>query len=433
MSNFITYLLQSSAIMAVLYSVYWLFLRNDTFFHVNRAYLLLTLLLSLGVPLVDFSFLTRTAAAPFVVLLDPVVITSERIERIASGHLSWFEIAGIIYITGVVIFSARFIIQLIQLGLIIRRNKITRQEGCNIVFVDRGYSPFSFFNLIFIKKEYYIDGKLTPVLAHEKIHIHQHHTLDLMIVEIAIILQWFNPFAWLLGRSIKSIHEFLADEGVLRQGFLKNEYQTLILNEAMGLQVNNLTNNFNISLIKNRIAMMTKNRSANRNLVKVLAAIPALLVVLFFFSAGTATPTSAQESQAADKPAITQKAEPQTKVDENEPVFTVVEEMPSYQGGQDEMFKYLVTNIKYPDEAKQKGITGRVFITYVVEKDGTVSNVKVLRGIGGGCDEEALRVVSSMPRWNPGKQKGQPVRVQFNLPIMFSLDKGEKKETEETK
>jgi TonB family protein len=429
MSNFIVYLVQSAALLAVLYSVYWIFLRKDTFFHVNRFYLLSSMILSLVIPLLDIRIFAQGTISPVIIMLDPVLISSEKIEKVASENISWFEIAGVVYLTGVFIFSIRFIIQLLQLAFIIRRNKITRQEGSNIVFVDRGYSPFSFFNLIFIRKEYYFDGKLTPVLAHEKIHIQQYHTLDLLLIEIAIILQWFNPFAWFAGRSMKSIHEFLADEGVLKKGFLQSDYQTLILNEAMGLQVNNLTNNFNVSLLKNRIKMMTKTRSASWTLVKVMAAIPAFFAVLIFFTAGTVNNLAAQNTQQQVKPAEEQKVVTQEKSKAQEPVFTVVETMPSFPGGQEAMSKYLVENIKYPQEAKKNGVQGTVFVTYIVETDGTVSNVKVLRGFESECDAEAFRVVSSMPNWTPGKQKGQAVRVQFNLPIKFKLDEksGEKK------
>jgi len=432
MINIITYLVQSTAILTVLYSVYWLFLRKDTFFQVNRFYLLSSLLLSLIVPMLDIRLFAGGPAATVIIMLDPVLITSEKIEKITSSHISWFEMAGVIYFTGVIIFSLRLMIQLIQLAIIVKRNKITRQEGANIVFVDRGYSPFSFFSLIFIRREYYVDGKLTPVLTHEKIHIQQHHTLDLLLIEAAIILQWFNPFAWFLGRSMKSIHEFLADEGVLKKGFLKNEYQTLILNEAMGLQVNNLTNNFNVSLIKNRITMMTKARSASWTLIKVVVAIPAFFAVLFLFTAGSANKLSAQNTQQNAKPTEQKKTVDQEKLYTAETVFTVVETMPSFPGGQEALYKYLRENIKYPEEAKSKGVQGTVFITYIVEIDGSVTNVKVLRGIGSGCDEESVRVVSAMPKWSPGKQRGVPVRVQFNLPVKYKLDdKGVKKDGEE--
>lgn len=102
-------------------------------------------------------------------------------------------------------------------------------------------------------------------------------------------------------------------------------------------------------------------------------------------------------------------------------IFTVVESMPEFPNGMKELYIYLGNNIKYPVMAKESGIQGKVYVTFVVEKDGSITDVKVLRGIGGGCDEEAIRVVAAMPKWKPGKQRGKPVRVQYNLPVRFTL------------
>jgi len=102
-------------------------------------------------------------------------------------------------------------------------------------------------------------------------------------------------------------------------------------------------------------------------------------------------------------------------------IFMVVESMPNFPGGEPALYKYLAENIKYPQMAKESGIQGRVFVTFVVERDGSVTDVRVLRGIGGGCDEEAIRVVKNMPKWTPGKQRGKAVRVQYNLPVKFTL------------
>jgi len=106
---------------------------------------------------------------------------------------------------------------------------------------------------------------------------------------------------------------------------------------------------------------------------------------------------------------------------EEEKIFLVVEEMPSFPGGDQEMYRFIGKNIEYPRMAKESGISGRVFVTFVVEKDGRVTDVAILRGIGGGCDEEAIRVIKSMPKWNAGMQRGKPVRVQFRMPIKFTL------------
>lgn len=104
-----------------------------------------------------------------------------------------------------------------------------------------------------------------------------------------------------------------------------------------------------------------------------------------------------------------------------EEIFTVVENEPEFPGGMEALYKYLAQNIKYPQLARENGITGKVYVTFVVEKDGTIANPKILRDIGGGCGAEAIRVVKAMPKWSPGKQRGKAVRVQFNLPVNFNL------------
>lgn len=113
----------------------------------------------------------------------------------------------------------------------------------------------------------------------------------------------------------------------------------------------------------------------------------------------------------------------EVKVSDDDAIFFVVEVQPEFPGGMDSMYAYIQKNLIYPEKAKAEGIEGRVFITFTIEKDGSVSNVKILRGIGGGCDEAAKEVVEKMPKWKPGTQRGKPVRVQFNLPIKFELEK----------
>jgi TonB family protein len=212
----------------------------------------------------------------------------------------------------------------------------------------------------------------------------------------------------------------------------------MILDETMGIRVNNLTNHFNVSLLKKRIAMMTKSKSKTWAKSKVLLALPALLGLLFILTASSYR--NAESLKISGDPVIGQtetltmmapvmqdkpKKESQVKfvpVKIDKEVFTVVEKQPSYPGGQDGYTKFLIANIKYPEEALKKGVTGTVYVSFIVEKNGAVTDVKVLRGIGSGCDEEAARVVKMMPNWNPGENKGVPVAVQYNLPIKFNLD-----------
>ncbi|HZX63526.1 MAG TPA: M56 family metallopeptidase [Bacteroidales bacterium] len=449
MNTILLYLFESTICLSVLYPVYWFFLRRDTFFQVNRFYLLAMVLFSILVPLLPLHWIPSGTSAAFVVLLDPVLITSAKVEHTLSVHLQWIEVATVVYLTGALIFLLRFGLQLIQLYRITRRFGIKESHGQRVVFVDRGYSPFSFFNLVFINEEVIPAGSLPTILEHERVHIRQHHTLDMILVELAAILQWFNPVIWLAGREMKTIHEYLADEGVLQTGISRSQYQQMILDETMGIQVNSLTNNFNVSLLKKRILMMTKSKSGILAKSKVLIALPALTALLFLLPSFTINSSSNNGSSdktqvtlafiTADAAVpITASMEPQDKEkkkteakyipgqpDKNG-VYPVVEQQPEYTGGDEARIKFMVENIKYPEEAKKAGIQGKVFVTFVIQADGAVTDVKVLRGIGGGCDEEAVRVVKMMPNWIPGKEQGKNVAVQFNLPIKFRLDSGKK-------
>lgn len=420
MNEFIRYLLLSAACITALYLAYQLFLRRDTFFMMNRVYLISAALLSLIMPLFPFRFSFGGTLDPVIVLLEPVLITPGSISAATQGHLEWFGILTVIYFTGTTIFGLRFLVQLIQLFLIVRRNGITRRDGLTLVLVDRGYSPFSFFHFIFIKKDQLGNDRLSAVIEHEKVHMRQLHSADLVATELLTIIQWFNPFAWLLQRSVKAVHEYLADEGVLRKGVSGSDYSRLIFDQTLGIQVNNLTNNFNVSLIKKRIAMITKSRSAKTARLKALFALPVLLPVVFLFSDGPGNPAFPQDKQIAQQ-------QEKVSAQPSGTVYKEVANMPQYVGGMDALVAFLVKNIQYPEKAKKDTVTGVVYVNFIVETDGAVSHVKITRGIGSGCDEEAVRVVSMMPKWKPGSEKdGKPVRVAFALPIKFTLD-GKKK------
>ncbi|MBE0661458.1 MAG: energy transducer TonB [Bacteroidales bacterium] len=189
-----------------------------------------------------------------------------------------------------------------------------------------------------------------------------------------------------------------------------------------------LSNNMKHSTLKNRFTMMTKTNNRKPATFRLALAIVAVTTVSFgvFISAcqtGTQkAETETTEQETIEVPSEQIEVEQQTPTDISEEIFIVVEEPPSFNGGDEARIKYISENIKYPEEARAKGIQGTVFVTFVVEADGSVSDVKILRGIGGGCDEEAVRVIESMPKWIPGKQRGQAVRVQFNMPIRFVLE-----------
>jgi len=440
MNAVLLYLLESALCIALLYGVYWLFMRRDTFFMMNRMYLLGITAFSLIFPLVPFHFTASGTAATVVYLLDPVLITPEKVDQTLTSHLQWIQVAGIVYVTGLAIFLLRFAMQLVQLFVIVRRSGIQHRDGLRLVFVDRGYSPFSFFNLVFINEKNITDDRLKAILIHEKVHVKQRHTLDLILRELLCILQWFNPFAWLTGREMKAVHEFLADEGVLTAGISPSQYQQMILDESMGVQVNGLTNNFNVSLLKKHILMISKTKSGKLAGAKMILAVPAIMILVFLLSARSFSGSlGAQDKNAAatvngQQPATSTAATPQTdnkskatRKSSGE-VYDKVDVYPEYPGGAEALFNYIITNLKYPEAAKTNKVQGKVVVSFNIMNDGAVSDVKVLQGIGSGCDEEAIRVVSKMPKWKPGEKDGKIVNVHMVLPLQFKLDAGKKEE-----
>ncbi|MEI6681044.1 MAG: M56 family metallopeptidase [Bacteroidota bacterium] len=418
MNALLFYLLQSSVGLGTLFGVYWIFLRRDTFFQMNRIFLILTGLLSLVVPLIPLHQLLWAPASTLVVLLEPVLITPHRMEQTVISHLQWFGIAQIIYFTGVTIFLVRYVARVVQLSMLVHRSKVRWSGGIRLVSVDCGYAPFSFFNMIFIHEGMMMAENREVILAHEKIHIRQAHSFDLILAELLIIAQWFNPFAWMIHRELKMVHEYLADEGVIKKGVPLAGYQQLILNETLGIQVNNLTNNFNVSQIKKRILMMTQKRSGRWAIGKISLVLPAVILLGLLFSAGTLSPALSQEKS---------KQEPKSmgipvKAGDTIHKYAVPDKQPEYPGGEEVRRKFLVENIKYPELAMKNNVRGKVFVSFNVELDGSVTQVKVLRGIGSGCDEEAVRVIKMMPKWIPGELKGKPIVTNFVIPIKFELE-----------
>lgn len=436
MNSLLTIIIQSSISISVLYLVYYLFLRKDTFFKTNRFYLLSALLISVTVPFIDFSNLLNPSTGLYMVLLDPITITPEGMIETMRGNTSIFHTVIIVYITGMAIFSFRFIYQLLQLALLVRRYGISERQGIRIVFTDKNFSPFSFFNLIFLNNPDTDSTGTKKIIAHEMIHIKQGHSFDLIILEIITIFQWFNPFIWMYRHAIKTLHEFMADEGVLHSGVDANVYSALLFEQSTGIQISDLANNFSKSLLKRRFIMMTKKRTTNLARLKLLFVLPLALTMIM---ATSMSPELIAQEKKKELPPPPPKAvknaekpiEAPSQLSQDEPeevVFTVVEEMPAYPGGNEAMYTYLGQNIKYPEGARKNKIQGTVYVTFIVRKDGSVSNVNILRGIGHGCDEEAIRVVKEMPLWKAGKQGGKAVNVQYNLPIKFVLEPDKKEE-----
>ena len=414
----IRWMIFSTLAAGVFYGLYCLTLRRDRWLQLSLWYLLLALGFSIMFPF--FSLPERLASASqSVIPAGGYQATLNEIEISATPASHAISLMDV-YLIGLAICAAYLLFQLavqaVKIIMLRQKHTVYRSgdgfdipRGSSLILLDDDTAPYSFFRQIVVGTRGLTDEELRCILAHESFHVGKLHSFDILFARLMCCLAWFNPFAWLLMRELSAVHEYQADAASL-DSCSRESYLHLLYRQVTGIGYGHITNNFQSINIKKRIVMM--NRTTTRfGAWKALVALPVAALLLMVGC-----------KPAAQEPQQTETA--QTEVTENTPegeVFQVVEVDPQFEGGLEALYKYLAENIKYPEQAKSDGIQGRVFVRFVIEADGSVTNAQVLRGIGGGCDEEALRVVEAMPKWTPGMQQGKPVRVQFNLPITFKL------------
>ena len=271
--------------MSLLYMVYWFFLRKETLFTTTRYYLLFSLVISVALPFIciryNVSSPGRFSGSDLTGTLQQ--INNHNMEQGIDLPL-FLRITGIIYLFGVFIFMLRIVIQFAVLFLIIYKNGIKIINGTRIVYNTRYQMPFSFMNLVFINKNDTGHNDISDIIAHEKVHICENHWFDLMVVEIISIFLWFNPFIWFFERSIKQNHEYLADEGVIAQGYNVGRYHSVLINQLMGMEVIGITNNLNYSLNAKRLKMMKKSKTPKLKALHVIWALPVIIFLLAAFA-----------------------------------------------------------------------------------------------------------------------------------------------------
>ncbi len=419
MNDLWKYLVESAISLSLFYGIYWIFLRRDTFFARNRFYLTLSIFLSMILPLLTISVRQPAPICTIEAMLDEAVIVPASSFNAPTGDsprnlLTWF------YLLGAGFFLLKFLFNTVQIIGLVKRYGITREDGIRIVYFDRNLSPFSFFNIVFMNRS--ITGKdyKEKIIAHEMNHIRKRHTIDLIIFEGLTIIQWFNPVAWFYKWSLKEVHEYQADEAVMQGGHNILNYQELVLSQVFGNQFFRIAHNLNHSLIKKRIIMMKKFKSSKVARYKILLALPAVLLIIALFSFTNNPPDLSEGINSNLSPAQSLNTSQDTAI------YFVVDTMPTFQGGDIEKFRrYLALSIKYPDEAREKKIEGRVFVQFVVTDKGKVDRIQVIRGVDPLLDMEALRVIQNCPDWKPGIKNGKKVSVAFTFPVLFSLSEKE--------
>ena len=411
------YLLKVNAGIALFYAFYKLFCQRDTFFQWRRFALLSFLGISFIYPLLDIQEWVMEQPAIYE-LADYYTVLMNTEEVTATAPVAYeapqrpdlLTLFTYLYYTGVLVMSLRFIIQLVSICRIRWKGQVVYLNGQRIISLPSEFNPFSFFGWIFLYLPKLEEESKNEILMHEQTHARQWHSVDVIVSELANIVCWFNPFSWLLKGEIRLNLEYLADNQVAKTMEDSKQYQYHLLGLAHTNSKTGLYNNFNVSQIKSRIIMMNKKRTRTAGRIKYALFAP-LAAALLIASNISCTSTENQEANTEVM---------ESRAVEGE-VFKVVEEMPEFVGGMAECMKYLAANVNYPTEAIEKGIQGRVIVQMVVTKEGDIADTKIARGIDPLLDAEALRVVSGMPKWKPGKQKGEAVNVRYTLPVMFRL------------
>ena len=404
--------------LALLYTCIIPLLEKETFHRLNRILILGCLIMSFAIPLVHFTGGTNPTVDMVrqAVQLPEVLINGDAKEL---SVWSWADIMICIYIIGVVAIFLMTVVQTVRLTRQLRQcEHITDNRGNTIVLTDCATSPFCLFHYIVMSRDDYANNR-NYILTHEQEHIRLGHCIDLVILQVATIIQWFNPFVWLIGKNLKAIHEFEVDEAVLNKGIDATQYQKFLVVKAVGNRLQPFANNLNKESLKRRIIMMNQKKSNRWMMLKALFIIPVATLAVSVFANTTDMSSMAKAVNTTANSISTNNM--QTKQSDKK-TFTVVEEMPEFKGGVSAMMEFLSMNMKYPQAAVKAKLQGRAVVGFVVRKDGTVSDVHITKSAGYAVlDEEAMRVVKSMPAWESGKQKGKPVNVKYFVPITFRL------------
>ena len=431
METLILYIAKVNIALAVFYLLYVLLLRKDTFIRLRRYYFITAIIFSLAYPLFTVTalgnlmdFRSKAPETETFVMMGELSMGEMIIEDVeqAPTPIDWTAIATNILLAGIVCLSLRFVWQLCSIIRIRRKSEKKALFGQFVYHLADEITPFSFFKWIFIHTENHSEEELRQILLHEQTHAHQWHSIDVMLIEMVRILFWYNPTVWLMKRDMAINLEYLADNAVLQEGIDTQQYQYHLLQLTYQESAVQIVNNFNVPQLKQRIIMMNSNKSPMRKLAKYLSVLPlALLLIMANSMYAQANETQEPQKEIAPPPPPPPQ-DPQKKESKSDEIFVVVEKQPSFKEGVKTMMQFIEKEMKYPLIAKENGIQGRVIVNYVIEKDGAISDVQIVRGVDPSLDKEAIRIIEAMPNWNPGLQRNERVRVRYTLPISFRLD-----------
>lgn len=411
------------------YLLWKLLLSGETFHRFNRVALLTVMALAFVLPWVKLSLDVSTPVAGGMVVLEEMIVTPAGAVQPQQAAQTWsvVNIANVIYFIGVVSVLVWLLHSQWSLHRLLKKGRREQMpDGITLHVVPGDQTPFSYFRHIVINEQDYRDNP-REILTHEHAHISLRHSWDVLFVELVKLFQWWNPAAWLLCRELRQVHEYEADMAVLNQGVDAKQYQLLLIRKSVGDQLFSMANNFNYQSLKKRIRMMTMNKSSRWKTLRALAVVPVIALALLAFANTKSVAAVVVNQQAKVTPAsqvVKANAEAQVTDEsaaQSKKVYRSVDQMPQFPGGEAGLMRYLQSNINYPANAAKNNIGGRVILQFVVEKDGHIGEVKVVRSIDPEIDAEAVRVVKSLPDFIPGRQDGEPVAVWYTIPVSFKV------------
>ena len=446
MGVFFIYILKSSVCLVLFYLFFRLLLSKETFHRFNRMALLGVLFFSLLIPCIEVTTRHQVEVQQAVLSIEQLLLMAELEATPANvgavqetPAISWVQIVLLVYLAGILFLACRNIYSLICLFRLIHSGKHEKLEkGGTLVVHNQEIAPFSWMKYIVIsRKDLEENGR--EILIHEMAHIHHRHSVDLLVADICIFFQWFNPGAWLLKQELQNVHEYEADETVINEGVNAKEYQLLLIKKAVGTRLYSMANSFNHSKLKKRITMMLKEKSNPWARLKYLYVLPLAAIAVTAF----ARPEISEKMEEISAVKVNDLAEivqekvlqdtvkvskdekkdalvvsgVKSKEEEEIVIFEVVEQMPEYPGGMSALQKYLSEKIAGSPMKGKAG--GRVMVGFTVAETGKIKDVRVLQSDEASLNQEAERIVSEMPDWIPGKQRGRPVPVKYTVPIRF--------------
>lgn len=423
-NSILRFIFESGICLVSFYLLFWILLRRETFYQLNRVYLISTLVISIVLPLLHFPFPVRGADAEFIPsissvgqsILPSAIIPSEPGELTLSTQFNWFRITVFVYFLGATVMLAKIGFGIAKILKIRGEGIIDSTDTFNIVFTKRNISPFSFFNYVFLRETLKESANVASILDHEYVHIRQRHSYDNVFIELVLAFFWFNPIIWLYREAIKDTHEYLADDGAIENGNNLLAYKSFMLEQVLINPEFPVSNSF-ASRIRKRVVMINLGPSKTAAKVKLLFAIPMTLV-LSILVAGQET----NINQEPQYPPIVYDWDSIPNFYMGQDVYRFPEETATFNGGPWQDFgKYISEQMKTTEVRAQPGSRGLVIVSFIIDYNGDLSYAHAVLEDASELEEEAIRIVkASSKKWKPAKQDGEDVSSVFVYPFRFA-------------